>query len=137
MHGSASHDPIWQLPGLMRIIALPASAPYLGQMVSAVLKILTLMALAYMPLGMAPAGATPGAHPAAVESAISPCQEHQAPGGLSSGPAVHCTACTALPAMEAAFPATQLRPQPRMDIRSRYFVSGIEPEVATPPPKYS
>jgi MFS family permease len=89
------------------------------------------------PFGIASAGATPGAHPAAVESAVSPCGEHPAPGDVPSGPAMHCTACTALPAMEVPSPVAELRPQPRMDIRSPYFVSGIEPEVATPPPKYS
>jgi hypothetical protein len=124
-------------PRMMSVIALRVSDPYLGRMVAALLKILTVMALAFMPLGMAPAIASSGDHPAAVQIGASPCEEHRGSGDLHSDPAMHCTACTALPALASPPPVADLRPEPRIHIRSTYFVAGFEPEVVTPPPKIS
>jgi len=101
-------------------------------MASAVLRLFTLFALVLMPLSMAsaPASAAP-----TTSAPASHCDDHQQPAKAPAGPQMHCTACAALPAMDAPAPVAEMAPQMPMLIALASFLAGIEPDVATPPPK--
>jgi len=101
-------------------------------MASALLRLLALFALVSMPLSMASAPAS--AQPAASMPA-GHCDDHQQPAKAPAGPLMHCTACAALPAMDAPTQLTELAPGTPMLIRLASFLAGIEPDTATPPPK--
>jgi hypothetical protein len=99
-------------------------------------RLLALFALVLMPLSMA--STTASAQPAA-SAAAGHCDEHPQPkpADSPSNAKMHCTGCTALPAMEAPAPIAELRPEAPMRLRPVEFVDGIEPETATPPPRIS
>jgi hypothetical protein len=101
-------------------------------MATAVLRLLALFALVLMPLSMASAPAS------AQLSAAAPaghCDDHQQPAKAPAGPQAHCTACAALPAIDAPAPVAELTPETPMLIALAAFLAGIEPDTATPPPK--
>jgi len=118
---------------VIRLIASPVREAYLPAMASAVLRMLALIALILMPLSMASAPAS--AQPVAAAPA-GHCDDHQKPSEIPAGPQMHCTACAALPAMEAPAPIPELSPQAPMLIALASFLTGIEPDTATPPPKH-
>jgi hypothetical protein len=99
-------------------------------MASAVLRLLALIALALMPLSMvsAPAAAqpVPAGH----------CDDHPKPADAPAGPKVHCTACAALPAIDAPAPIAEMAPEAPTLIGLVSSLAGIEPDIATPPPKF-
>lgn len=105
---------------------------YFPLMASAVLRLLALLALVLMPLSMA--SATASAQPAATAPA-GHCDDHQQPTKAPAGPQVHCTACAALPAMDAPAEIAEMAPQMPLLIALASFLAGIEPDTATPPPK--
>ena len=105
---------------------------YFPDMASAFLRLIALFALMLMPLSMASAPAS--AQPAAAVPA-GHCDEHQQPAKAPAGPQVHCTACAALPAIDAPAPVAELNPSMPMIIALASFLTGIEPDTATPPPK--
>ena len=117
---------------LGRLIAPEASGGYPARMASAVLRLLALVALIFMPLSMAsaPASAQPAA---AVQSGH--CDEHQRPSDVPGGQQMHCTGCAALPAMDSWPEICELRPQTPMELTLVELPAGIVPETATPPPK--
>lgn len=98
-------------------------------MASAVLRLLALFALVFMPLSMATASAR------AQPSAAAPtghCDDHQKPSDVLPGQQLHCTGCAALPAMGAPLPTSQLRPKTPMELALVELPLGIVPETATP-----
>ena len=117
---------------LIPFIACQGGRAYLASMASAVLRLVALVALMLMPLSMAsaPAAAQPVAGAPAGH-----CDDHQKPADAPSAPQVHCTACTALPAIDVPAPIAELAPTMPMLIALAGFLAGIEPDIATPPPK--
>ena len=113
-------------------IATQSCGGYFAAMASAVLRLLALFALVLMPLSMA--GAPASAQPVA-EAPAGHCDDHPQPAKAPAGTQVHCTACAALPAIDMAAPIAELAPETPMLIALAGFLTGIEPDTATPPPK--
>lgn len=119
---------------LISVIAGQAAGPYLAGMASALLRLLMLAALLLMPTGMAGA---PALAASSGSAAAGHCDEHEEPADAPAKPQAHCTACSALPAIEAPEQLAGLIPQaPRLLARSTPF-SDVQPEIATPPPRLS
>jgi hypothetical protein len=102
----------------------------------AVGRLILLIAVLLMPLGMSPAAASGGGREAARGMPAGHCDE-QTPRHHSKAGFSECTmACSAaLPAVGSA-PQGPL-PVARMVLRSSLVVAlhGLEPDIATPPPK--
>ena len=113
-------------------IASGKSRGYSAAMASAVLRLLALFALMLMPLSMGSAPAT--AQPVATAPA-GHCDEQPQPEKAPAGPQVHCTACAALPAIDAPAPVAGMAPEMPVMIELAGSLAGIEPDIATPPPK--
>lgn len=122
---------------MIRVIAGQCCSDYLGAMLSALLRVLALVALALMPLGMAaaPAAAAPASHVNAATSAAGHCDEHQKPADSPLMAQMHCTACAALAAPIVPAAIAELLPQAPTHIRLTYLGTSFEPEIVTPPPK--
>jgi len=107
-------------------------------MTSALLRLLTLMAFVLMPFGMTVAPAY--AHPMTVDhSAMAMgaghCDEQPAKEKAPSAK-IDCTAmCSALPATDNWVPLAVLKPTAPRALAVFAPFSGIEPEIATPPPR--
>lgn len=97
-----------------------------------ILRILAFVAVLLMPAGMA---APAFAQPASVEAEH--CGDHEQPVEDSTKAHVDCMACSALPVLQTAAPATALLPRAPRLIASAQPISGIILEIATPPPKLS
>ena len=112
------------------VIASQGRRPYSRGMAAFLLRLAALVAVALMPVGMATA-------PAAAQPAPSGhCSGHEEP---EEAPATQmdagCLGCVALPAAPEPGPAERLVPAvPRLLTLAEGF-GGIEPEIATPPPK--
>ena len=121
----------------MSVIVRTGSGPYVAAMASALFRLLALIALVLMPLGMgtAPALAAPGQH-SMMMAGSGHCDEQQDRNSAPAQEQMDCTAaCTALPASSAPVLAPALKPTaPRMTGVDTIF-TGIEPEIAPPPPK--
>ena len=104
-------------------------------MAVALFRIFALVALVLMPFGMAaePALAKPADH---VMAMTGHCDDTGQKQDAPARKAMDCTAsCTALPAADVAIPEPMFTPTlPRITAFASPF-SGIEPELATPPPK--
>jgi hypothetical protein len=117
---------------MRRVVALENSRAYFHAMASAVLRLFALFALVLMPLSMASAPAS--AHPAAATPA-GHCDDQPQPAKAPAGPQMHCTACSALPANDAPTPVEEMAPQATLLVAPVSSLTGIEPDIATPPPK--
>ena len=123
----------------MPVIAAKAWRPYGPAMATAVLRLLTLVALVLMPFGMA--GTAAIAQPVTANHAVAQqghCdqQSDQDKAPDHSSHQMHCAMCAALPAAEPPSPSALLRPiAPRIATVSPF--NGIELEIATPPPRHS
>lgn len=119
----------------MSIIVGIGLGSYVGRMIAALVRLLTLLALVLMPLGMtgAPALAAPDHHMTTMAGS-GHCEEQQdeAPDQQQ----MDCrAACTALPAPSTPAPTPALKPiAPRLIGGVAPFTS-INLEIATPPPK--
>lgn len=110
--------------------------PYVAPMTAALLRLLALLALVLTPLGMtgAPAAASPMPASHAMASG-NHCDEQ---GDRSHEPVsrMDCAAmCTALPASEPPAAAPLLKPTASRIAGIALPFDGIEPEIATPPPR--
>lgn len=108
-------------------------------MTAALLRFLTLLALVLMPFGMT--GAPAVAQPLAADHAamaMGHCDEQPAKDNAPKPAKMDCTAmCTALMAADCPVPAPAMTPAaPRSTAAAVAFV-GIDPEIATPPPRQS
>jgi hypothetical protein len=103
----------------------------MAAMASAFFRLLALVSMLLMPVGMA--GAAPAAQPASVMAGH--CDEQQEPAKVPAEKMTHCAACSALPAPALGEPLAELRPSgPRLHAELK-AISGVEPEIGTPPPK--
>ena len=103
------------------------------RMVPALLRLMTLVALLFMPLSMASAPAA--ASPSASTSSSGHCDEHQKPAEAPTAPKAHCAACAALPAGDAPVAVEQLRPAILLNVEAERWITAREPDIDTPPPK--
>ena len=106
-------------------------------MAAAVLRLMTLIALILMPIGMAgePAIAmAPAEHGmAAMEGHCDELPGKQQAPRLSK---MDCAAmCTAIAATSAPMPVPMMKPDAPRSIAISAPFGGIEPEIATPPPR--
>ena len=107
----------------------------MGAMAAMILRLIALLSVTLMPLGMSTApGAQPGAHHQAMAGNAAHCGGEDAPGPKAPMES-ECLACAGLPVSFAAGSGERLLPQmPRTAALAAGF-SGIEPEIATPPPR--
>jgi hypothetical protein len=105
-------------------------------MTAAVFRLLALIALVLMPIGMTGAPAAASAMPADHAMAAGHCEGQSGDEPQAPAASMDCTAmCTAIPAREAAAPTPLFqRPAPRTVAVAVAF-EGVEPEIATPPPR--
>ena len=105
-------------------------------MTAALLRLLALLALVLMPFGMA--GAPAMAQPMPTQHAMASMGHCDEQRDQDEAPVskMDCTAmCTALPATDAPAPAPALQPIVPRTIAIAVPFAGIEPELATPPPR--
>lgn len=127
-----------QLRGIdWSVIVSTGLKPYGGGMTAALLRLLTLLSLVLMPLGMASEPALAQPMPAEHAMTSMPHCDDQPDQDEAPAPKMDCTAmCTALPATDAPTDAPLLTPvAPRTIAIAAPFV-GVEPEIATPPPRH-
>ena len=125
---------------MISVIVQKGSRHYVAAMASAVFRLLALIALVLMPIGMgaAPALAAPDHHAMMTTAGSGHCDEQQDQDQAPAQKQMDCmAACTALPAPAAPALTPALKPTaPRMiDVAAPF--TGIEPEIATPPPKFA
>ena len=122
----------------MAVIAAKGSPPYGASMAAAFLRLLVIAAFVLMPFGMtgASAGTVPiPADHSAMGMGAGHCDEQPAKEKAPSAK-MDCTAtCTALPAADVWVPRSTLKPTAPRAIAIAAPFSGIEPEIATPPPR--
>ena len=102
-------------------------------MLAALLRLMTIFALAMMPFGMAAPAAAADSAPQAMEGHCPDMgSEDPAPS-----PTMDCAAtCSALPAaFTAPFGGTALRPALPRDLSDSQSFDETIPEIATPPPR--
>jgi len=110
------------------VIAAQGDGAYVDRMPAALLRLIMLVALAFMPLGMTGAATTTSS------ATAGHCDEHQQPADAPVKMSMHCAACAALPAVEpTAVP--ELKPQAPARISAMNALSDTKPEIATPPPR--
>lgn len=103
-------------------------------MAAAILRLLALVALVLMPLGMG--GAAAMARPAPAGHAMSGHCDEAPEQDRAPAPDMDCTAmCTALPAADGPGPAPRMKPAVPRTLAAIARFAGIEPEIATPPPR--
>jgi hypothetical protein len=105
-------------------------------MTSALVRLLTLVALLFMPFGMAVAPAVAQAAPA--EHATMPMGHCEQQPGQDKAPVskMDCAAmCTALPAAYGAALAPAMKPKAQRRISLVTPFTGVVLEIATPPPR--
>lgn len=107
--------------------------PYVARMIAALMR---LLALVLMPLGTTGAAAAASSMPSShAMAAANHCDEQ---GNQDQAPVskMGCTAmCTALPATGEPVPAPALKPMAPRTVTAAMPFYGIEPEIATPPPR--
>lgn len=121
----------------MEVIVPQGFRHYWTHMATAVLRLLTLFALVLMPFGMAAAPAMGQPMPAHhATSSTGHCDEQPEQGQGPASKQMNCAAmCTAIPAADVPSPLLLLKPiAPRSIALAAPFV-GVEPEIATPPPR--
>lgn len=121
---------------MISVIVQKGFGHYVAAMASAVFRLVALIALVLMPLGMgaAPALAAPDHHEM-MTAGPGHCDEQQ---DQDKAPAskMDCAAmCTALPAGNASSVTPAMKPVTPRTIALASPFTGIEPEIATPPPK--
>jgi predicted lipid-binding transport protein (Tim44 family) len=115
-------------------IASPDLRTYVTAMHRYFLQIVALLGLVMMPFGMA---ASPAAANTAPAAGAGHCADDSAPVGDPAKPQAHCASCSAVPAIEATAPAAGLLPKAQRVLARSNPISDIQPETATPPPKFS
>ena len=124
----------------MPVIAATGSRPYGVRMAATFLRLLVIAAFVLMPFGMTGAAASIEPMPAdhsAMAMGAGHCDEQPDKDKVPAAK-MDCTAtCTALPAADAWVPLPVLKPTAPRTIAMAVPFSGIEPEIATPPPRLS
>jgi hypothetical protein len=109
-------------------------------MAAAFLRLLAIAAFVLMPFGMngatAGTGPTPADH-SAMAMGTGHCDEQPNKDKVPAAK-MDCTAmCSALPAADTWVPLSVLKPSAPRTLAIAAPFSGIEPEIATPPPRHS
>ena len=115
------------------VIAAQGGRAYVDRMPAALLRLIMLVALAFMPLGMT---GTPAVAATTFSTAAGHCDEHQQPADAPAKMSMHCAACAALPAVQPTA-VSELKPQAPALISAMNALSDTVPEIATPPPRLS
>jgi hypothetical protein len=113
------------------VIAAKGGGDYAAGMPAMLLRLMMLVALVFMPFGMANA---PAVAATASGAAAGHCDEHQKPSDAPAKMSMHCAACAALPAVEPAA-VSELKPQAPARVSAMNALSDTVPEIATPPPR--
>ena len=101
------------------------------------LSILALLAVLLAPAGMLGSHAAMAMAPAASASGHHDQQQHEQ-GGDRDQSMIDCAiACTALPSHQPLVADTELLAGPAPDAPPSLILYGIQPEAATPPPRFS
>lgn len=117
----------------MPVIASTSRRAYFAAMLAILLRVLTLLALAWMPLGMTPAAAAP--QHALQASSAGHCDEGQ-PTSQDFGGKMDCTVtCAAVAPSELPLAAAPVLPAMPLWAAAMPDTVGLTPEAATPPPK--
>ena len=125
---------------MISVIVQKGSPHYVAAMASAVFRLLALIALVLMPIGMgaAPALAAPDHHTMMTTAGAGHCDEQQDPDQAPAQHQMDCTAaCAAIAAPAAPVVAPTFKPTAPRTIGVAAPFTGIEPEIATPPPKFA
>ena len=125
---------------MISVIVLKGSGHHVAAMASAVVRLIALVALVLMPHGMgaAPALAAPDHHTMMTAAGSGHSNERQDQNQAPAQQQMDCTAsCTALPVAAAPVVAPALKPTGPRTIGVAAPFTGIEPETATPPPKFA
>lgn len=108
-------------------------------MAVAVLRLLTLVALMLMPFGMGPTSAM--AHQMSTDQAIASMDhcdkqsdEDRAPVPMQTDCAIMCSAISSA---NSPTSSPLLKPVPPRSIALTTLFVGVEPDIATPPPKFA
>ena len=123
-----------------QVIARQGWRAYRAAMLRAISRLLAILAVLMMPIGMSGAAA---AEPVSAQGATSEhCADHQIPGDTApndapDSQALHCAACSALPAADQPIAAGAIVPSALRALALADGFAGIEPEIATPPPRRS
>ena len=133
MKSGGASAAFWTSRGMISVIAAKGSPAYVAGMPAVLLRLVMLIALAFMPFGMTNA---PAMAASVASSASGHCDEHQKPADAPAKMDMHCATCAALPA-DAAAEVAELRPQAPILISAIHALSDTQPEIATPPPKLS
>lgn len=117
----------------MRVKAPRRSMRYSGGMLGMLIRLLAVASLVLMPFGML---ATPvaAAAPHAMTASMS-CEGHDKSSQPAPESKAHCTSCVAIAAPHAADPEADIPPVAILADPSVHLLLGLEPDVATPPPK--
>lgn len=102
-------------------------------MLAALFRLLTVASFVLMPLGMLGTPAAAAEHHAAAASMT--CEGHEQPSKAAPDKQTHCASCVALAEPQSAAAAADFPPVPVLAYRDPRLLLGLEPEVATPPPK--
>jgi hypothetical protein len=119
------------------IVPIVTSLPgrYWARMRIAAIRLLALAALLMMPFGVT--GPTMAAAVSAATAEAGHCAEHGKPAEEPVKMQVHCNGCSAIAAIEPPAPVAEFRPRAPRLVTAMHPGTGIEPEIATPPPKLS
>ena len=122
---------------MTRVIVRRPSDPYVGAVLEALAKLLLMVAVLFMPFGMA-APAAAATHPAAASSTMRHCPDEGTADHHRGGVDACTMACAAaLPAIAVtADRLLPLRPVPTPRILAEPLPS-LHPETATPPPRHA
>ena len=118
-------------------IAGSSSGAYLAPMLAAILRLLTIAALALMPFGMAAASAAVPVHHPQASSSAGHCDDQDGePSRESQDPLPGCSAgCSMFMAEKEPTPETIVAASQSTAASIARRWSSLPPETATPPPK--
>lgn len=106
-------------------------------MALAVVRLLTLVALMLMPFGMGATSAT--AHQMSTDQAIASMDHCDKQSDENKAPALKQTDCAvmciAISGARSPSPSPLLKPAAPLSVDPTTLVVGVEPDIATPPPK--
>jgi hypothetical protein len=119
----------------MPVIAGQGSSAYLRRMIAPITRLLALIALVLMPLGMGAAAAAPQAAPHTAETGHCSGSEQRGPEAPLA-PMADCTiSCSAVAPDHVSAPFDKILPKERSIAVPIIGIAGVEPDIATPPPK--
>jgi len=117
------------------LIAGQGSGTYVAGMLTPLLRLFLLAALALMPFGMAGASAATNSTEHAVSAGHCDDQQQQQPTDSPSAMKAHCAVCAALPVIETNPAVLELRPALLLVVEADRWIVERGPETDTPPPK--